>query len=137
MGTAGECTNCHVLPAFELNLTKAKFIRGRVNSQQPVSRMFVYIIRRLDRSPFCFIRSTLNKLEVSRKRLYMDYIYPGCMSYVTAIVRIFTGHVEDAALIGHHLRHLPHRTNIDRILQRTHIVIRTVGCLQLPDHYDW
>ena len=82
MGTAAECTNCHVLPSVELNLTKAKFIRGRVNSQQPVSRMFVYIIR----SPFCFIRSILSELEVSRKRLYMDYIYPGCMSYVVKYV---------------------------------------------------
>ena len=82
MGTAAKCTNCHVLPSFELNLTKAKFIRGRVNSRQPVTRMFVYNIRRLDRSPFCFIRSILSKLEVTRKRLYMDYIYPGCMSYV-------------------------------------------------------
>ena len=54
MGTAAECTNCHVQPSIELNLTKAEFIRGA--SQQPVSRMFVYIIRRLDRSPFCFIQ---------------------------------------------------------------------------------
>ena len=86
MGTAAECTNCHVLPSIELNLTKAKFIRGRVNSQQPVSRMFVYIIRRRDRTPFCFISSILSKLEVSRKRLYMDYIYPGCMSYLVKYV---------------------------------------------------
>ena len=47
MGTAAECTNCHVPPSVELNLTKAKFIQGRVNSQQPVSCIFVYIIRRL------------------------------------------------------------------------------------------
>ena len=76
MGTAAECTNCHVLPSVELNLTNANFIRrGEFveNSQQPVSRMFVYIIRRLDRSPFCFIRSFLSKLEVSRKRLYNPY----------------------------------------------------------------
>ena len=49
------------------------------NSQQPLSPLFVNIIRRLDRSAFCFIRSILSKLEVSRKRHYMDYIYPGCM----------------------------------------------------------
>ena len=41
---------------------------------------------RLDRSPFFFIRSILSKLEVSRKRLYMDYIYPGCMSYIVKYV---------------------------------------------------
>ena len=45
MGTAAECTNCHLLPSVGLNLTNAEFIWGRVNSQQPVSRMFVYIIR--------------------------------------------------------------------------------------------
>ena len=73
MGAAAECTNCHVLPSVELNLTKANFISGGEfveNSQQPVSRMFVYIIRRLDRLPCCFIRSFLSKLEVSRKTLY-------------------------------------------------------------------
>ena len=48
--------------------------------------MFVYIIRRRDRTPFCFISSILSKLEVSRKRLYMDYIYPGCMSYLVKYV---------------------------------------------------
>ena len=55
MGTAAECTNCHIPPSIELNLTNAEFIRGA--SQQPTARvMFVYIIRRLDRSPFCFIQ---------------------------------------------------------------------------------
>ena len=92
MGTVAECTNCHVLPSVELKVTKANFIRGGEfveNSQQPVSRMFVYIIRRLDRSPFCFIRSVLSKLEVSRKRLYMDYIYLGCMSYIVKFCENF------------------------------------------------
>ena len=75
MGTAAECTNCHVLPSVELNLTKAKFIRGRVNSQQPVSRMFVYIIR----SPFCFIRSILSELEVSTLYgLHIPWMYVIC-----------------------------------------------------------
>ena len=105
MGTAAECMNCHVLPSVELNLTKAKFIRGRVNSQQPVSRMFVYIFRRLDRSPFCFIRSILSKLEVSRKRLYMNYIYPGCMSYVVKYV-LWNFHRRTNAI-----RYLKSRTN--------------------------
>ena len=32
MGTAAECTNCHVLPSVELNLSKANFIQGEARS---------------------------------------------------------------------------------------------------------
>ena len=83
MGTAAGWMNCHVLPSVELNLIKAKFIQGgRVNSQQPVSRMFVYIIRRLDKSPFCFIRSILSKYgSISKETLYglhIPWMYVKC-----------------------------------------------------------
>ena len=95
MGTAVECTNCHVLPSVELNLTKANFIQGGAlrtanveNSQFienshacPCPVMFVYI-RRLDRSPFCFIRSILSKLEVFSKEtlygLHIPWMYVIC-----------------------------------------------------------
>ena len=70
MGTAAECTNCHVLPSVELNLTKAKFIRGRVNSpyNSPVC-LFTLLDASIDRH-FALSSSILSKLEVSRKRLY-------------------------------------------------------------------
>ena len=48
MGTAAECTNCHVLPSIELNLTKAKFIRGA--SQQPTARVPYVLFTLLDAS---------------------------------------------------------------------------------------
>ena len=93
METAAECTNWQPLPYGELNLTKANFIRGvgtansQQNSQQPGSRRFVYIIRRLDRSPFFFICSILISLRVSRKKLYMDYIYLPWMYVICCAVR--------------------------------------------------
>ena len=63
----------------ENQLTENHLTDKLENQQQPVSRLFVYIIRRVDRSLFCFTRSILSKLQVSRKKLYKDYIYLGCM----------------------------------------------------------
>ena len=48
----------------ENQLTENPLTDKLENQQQPVSRMFVYIIRRVDRSPFCFTRSILSKLQV-------------------------------------------------------------------------
>ena len=49
-----------------------------------ISRMFVYIIRCLDRSPFCFIRSILSKLigSISKETLYglhIPWMYVICI----------------------------------------------------------
>ena len=68
MGTAAECTKCHVLPSVEL---KRNLFGGRVNSQQPVSVcLFTLLDASIDRH---FALSV--QFWVSWKYLERDFIW--------------------------------------------------------------
>ena len=87
MGTAAECTNCHVPPSIELNLTNAEFIRGgesTANSPCPVC-LFTLLDASIDRH-FALFNSIPCSLPVFRKRLYSEYLYPECISNVVQFV---------------------------------------------------